>query len=337
MWKFKKIFSVFVVCVTSVSCFIIFYKKNISAELAFVDVNLLEVRAEQDGLISAVNVKKGSIVLGDKALITMDKKQIQLKYRNQVLELENLLLNKKALQVQLQSYENELEIYHQQKIIADQKLKLKSQSAERLEKLEKYAQESKLTSDLYTYEKIDEQFNLYNLAFDEKRAELKKSLISIELKNLDISIKKTEVERELTAFQISKLDIHASKVGTVGEVFVQPGEYVSKGDLLAVIVPTDDIHIAAYFDEKYLPKLSIGMSVSCQLISLPDSKFNCAIADIGNVGGAKRSNTPLSLTSGYIVQTMQRVPVIVNIEGGDKAKLVIGLSTKITFEDILGS
>jgi membrane fusion protein (multidrug efflux system) len=333
MWKFKKSIAVFIVCMTSFSFFVFFYKKNISAELAFVDVNLLEVRAEQDGLISAVNVKKGDLVLGDKALMTMEKKQLQLKILNQDLELENLLLTKQSLKTQLQSYENELEIYHQQKILADQKFKLKSQNAERLEKLERYAQESKLTSELYIYEKIDEQFNLYNLAFDEKKSELRKSLISIELKNLDISIKKTEVERQLTAFQISKLDIHVSKVGTIGEVFVQPGEYVSKGDLLAVVVPTDDIHIAAYFDEKYLPKLSIGMSVSCQIISFPHSNFNCTIADIGNVGGAKRSNTPLSLTSGYIVQTMQRVPVIVNIEGGEKAKLVIGLSTKITFKD----
>lgn len=322
-----------IVFIIFLSIGVIFYinkDKVVSSEIAFVDANLIELRASNSGVVYQVNAKKGDL---------LEKQQNVIKVKN--IELETQIAKNLGL---IKDYQHNLKLAEEKRrellennrefesviMIENEKSKIRGQEYKVYSELIKSENISELKIKKAHYEYLSSQAVIKSLKHGKLINEHKLKSAIIEKERINQHIYSLELEREFLFKRKKELNINSPKDSIVAQIYSQPGEFVSKGDVLAVLVPNKEIYISAFFDEKHLSKLLSYPEAVCEIKSLLNKKLPCSISSVGSVGGTKASNTPLSLTSGYIVETMQRVPVELKLEPFLVDSLVLGLSVKVS-------
>jgi membrane fusion protein (multidrug efflux system) len=102
--------------------------------------------------------------------------------------------------------------------------------------------------------------------------------------------------------------------GLVDRVFVEPGEYVTPGQRLAIVHDPTQIWVEANIKETAIRKLSIGQKVTITVDAFPDESFHGAITTIGNATTGSFALLPAPNPSGNFTKITQRLPVRIGIE-----------------------
>lgn len=113
---------------------------------------------------------------------------------------------------------------------------------------------------------------------------------------------------------ISDRSIRSPVSGVVDRVFVEPGEYVTAGQRLAIVHDPENIWVEANIKETAIRKLSIGQKVTITVDAFPDESFVGAITSIGNSTTGSFALLPTPNPSGNFTKITQRLPVRIGIE-----------------------
>jgi RND family efflux transporter MFP subunit len=73
-------------------------------------------------------------------------------------------------------------------------------------------------------------------------------------------------DRNLAQLNLDRSEVHASVNGTISNMDLRPGTYVTAGKGVMALVDTDTLHVEGYFEETKLPRIHVGDAVRIQLM-----------------------------------------------------------------------
>lgn len=131
---------------------------------------------------------------------------------------------------------------------------------------------------------------------------------------------------------LSKTAVLAPAAGIVSRKAVEPGQMVSAGTALCMLVPDRDLWVTANFKETQLDRLSAGQAVEVGVDAYPDVRIGGVVESFAGATGAKFALLPADNASGNFIKVTQRVPVRIRLVrvGNPRGKpLVPGLNVTV--------
>ncbi len=117
--------------------------------------------------------------------------------------------------------------------------------------------------------------------------------------------------------------------GTVIDVKVQTGDYVSASDVVAVVAQTSDIYITANVEETNILQIHTGQNVTVSLDAYGQS-FDGYVEDVNTVTSAKLSGSMTSFTtSGTYTKVTQLIPVKIKLLADINLADIIGTNATV--------
>ena len=129
---------------------------------------------------------------------------------------------------------------------------------------------------------------------------------------------------------LSYCRIFADIDGIISNRSVNPGDRVTQGQRLMAIRSLDDFWIDCNFKETQLEPIRIGHPVEIRVNAYPDKVFRGRVTGFSPGTGAVTALLPPQNATGNFVKIVQRLPVRVNVIGGNPpdTPLFAGLSVE---------
>ncbi|NLS18599.1 HlyD family secretion protein [Rhizobium sp. P40RR-XXII] len=145
------------------------------------------------------------------------------------------------------------------------------------------------------------------------------------------------VARDLAKLNLDRTTVKAPASGKITNFSLRRGNYVSAGNAVGVLVESDAIYIAGYFEETKLPRIHIGDQVKIDIMGEPQSVTGRVAGIAAGIEDRERSDTAGSLASVAPtfswVRLAQRIPVRIEIEDvPDTVKLIAGRTATVSLE-----
>ncbi|PZP41910.1 MAG: HlyD family secretion protein [Pseudopedobacter saltans] len=133
-----------------------------------------------------------------------------------------------------------------------------------------------------------------------------------------------QIKQAQASLDAAKLDLTYTVViaqadGQIGKVNLQPGQYVTAGTTLLVIVPSDSKWVIANFKETQLDKMEVGQKATIRVDAYPDEELEGVVTSLSPATGAAQSLLPPDNASGNFVKVVQRVPVRIDFKEKNNA------------------
>ena len=158
--------------------------------------------------------------------------------------------------------------------------------------------------------------------------------LRLAIRDADIKTQKANAEAAQAAYDKANLNfgygqIVASVNGVVTQRSAEPGQRVSTGQQLMMIVQTDDLWVTANFKETQLAKMHPGQKVAVAVDALRKTLYG-TVESMPAVTGARTSVLPPENATGNYVKVIQRLPVRIRLNPGqqDLDKLRPGMSVE---------
>ena len=129
---------------------------------------------------------------------------------------------------------------------------------------------------------------------------------------------------------VSYTQIKAEVAGVVSRRSVEIGQMASPEKPLLALVPLDDTWVVANFKEDQIAHMKPGQLAEIEVDAFGGQKLKGHIDSLAGGTGARFSLLPPDNASGNFTKVVQRVPVLVRIDGIADLDLRPGLSAKVT-------
>lgn len=141
-------------------------------------------------------------------------------------------------------------------------------------------------------------------------------------------------DRDLARLNLERSEVKASVNGTITNLSLRPGDYVTAGTPEVALVDTDSLRVEGYFEETKLARIRVGAPVTIRLMGQPaalEGHVESIAAGIEDrertVGNGLLAN--INPTFNW-VRLAQRVPVRIALDHvPDDARLVAGLTATV--------
>jgi len=168
-----------------------------------------------------------------------------------------------------------------------------------------------------------------------KLAQTKSSApLQIAIREADIQSQQANAEAAQAALEQSRLNLGYCRItapvsGVATERSAEVGARISKGQQLFMIVQTDDLWVTANFKETQLARIHPGQPVRIYVDALHDD-FDGTVESMPAVTGSRTSVLPPENATGNYVKVIQRLPVRIRFNPGQKDldKLRPGMSVE---------
>lgn len=128
---------------------------------------------------------------------------------------------------------------------------------------------------------------------------------------------------------VSYTQIKADAAGVVARRSVEPGQLVSPDRPLMAIVPLDDTWIVANFKEDQLAEMKAGQTAKVTIDTYGGRTFAAHVDSLAAGTGSRFSLLPPDNASGNFTKVVQRVPVLVRLDGPSDVPLRPGMSARV--------
>ena len=164
---------------------------------------------------------------------------------------------------------------------------------------------------------LDETRYLYESAIQKlKLTQKKKETILTKLmgkKDLDIT-EHPLYQKNLAILNQIKLKLKKSKIiadesGYIGQMNLESGEFIKKGQNLFVIIEQSKIYLEANLKETQMTNIEVGQKATFVPDTFPDLKWNAIVESISPATGSEFAILPAQNSSGNWVKVVQRLPV----------------------------
>jgi membrane fusion protein (multidrug efflux system) len=304
--------------------------RYVSTEDAYVRSTVVSVAADVAGVAVAVPVADNQTVAAGDVLVRLDPEpfrmrldeaEAQLGLVRQAIEAQRAQV--RQLQIQLDQARNDIEFYQRG-------YDRQAQLAER-----GVAAETRL-------DEARHQLQAANAAAASLREQIQANLVELG-GGLDVPVERLPryraalAARDEAAYDHAHATVRAPRAGVLGEVALQPGEYVAAGRPLFPLVATAEVWVEANLKETDLTHVRPGQPATVEVDTYPDRVWHAEVASISPATGAEFAVLPAQNASGNWVKVVQRVPVRLRIEpaadgDGDVLPLRAGLSVTATID-----
>ena len=158
--------------------------------------------------------------------------------------------------------------------------------------------------------------------------------LQLAIREADIKSQQANAEAAQAAFEQSRLNLGYTRIvapvsGVIAQRSAEVGARVSKGQQLLMIVQTGDLWVTANFKETQLARMRPGQHVRMYVDALHDD-FDGTVESMPAVTGSRTSVLPPENATGNYVKVIQRLPVRIRINEGQKdmQKLRPGMSVE---------
>jgi RND family efflux transporter MFP subunit len=141
---------------------------------------------------------------------------------------------------------------------------------------------------------------------------------SAKVEQLHASMKQAEAARDLATLNLERTLVRAPVDGTVTNVDLEPGVYLSAGKAAMALVSTQSMRVEAYFEETKLPAVNVGDPAIIYLMGMGEEINGHVESIAGGVEDRERTGSDSQLAnvnpSFTWVRLAQRVPVRIAID-----------------------
>jgi membrane fusion protein (multidrug efflux system) len=146
----------------------------------------------------------------------------------------------------------------------------------------------------------------------------------------DARVAQARAARDVAELNESYTKIKAPARGVVSRRSVEPGQMISAERPLLALVPPDDVWVVANFKEDQLAEMKPGQSVTVRIDAYGRRDFAGHVESLASASGARFALLPPDNASGNFVKVVQRVPVLVRLDGAPVVPLRPGMSAYVT-------
>jgi membrane fusion protein (multidrug efflux system) len=151
----------------------------------------------------------------------------------------------------------------------------------------------------------------------EKSAPLQVAIREADIKSQQANEEATRAALEMSHLNLSYCKIEAPVAGVVTQRSAEVGSRISRGQQLFMIVQTDDLWVTANFKETQLARMHPGQSVRIHVDALRKT-FDGTVESMPAVTGSRTSVLPPENATGNYVKVVQRLPVRIRFNSGQK-------------------
>ncbi len=146
----------------------------------------------------------------------------------------------------------------------------------------------------------------------------------------DARIAQAEAASKLADLAVSYTTVRATRRGVVSRRSVEEGQTVSPERQLMAVVPLDDVWVVANFKEDQLGDIKPGEVATVRLDTYGRRDFHGHVESIAGGTGARFALLPPDNATGNFVKVVQRVPVLIRLDGAPAEALRPGMSADVT-------
>jgi membrane fusion protein (multidrug efflux system) len=160
-----------------------------------------------------------------------------------------------------------------------------------------------------------------NAARDQKAAELaaeQQMLQVIRTEGIEAqqTVKAKQAELELARIDLGYTRIVSPAAGQLSERASLPGEYVTPGTKIGLVVPLPNVWVVANFRESQMAHMYPGQPAVVTVDSVPDTRFRGTVDSFGPASGALQALLPPDNATGNFTKVAQRFAVKVILAPG---------------------
>jgi RND family efflux transporter MFP subunit len=150
----------------------------------------------------------------------------------------------------------------------------------------------------------------------------------------DAAFRQATANRDLAALNLERSEIKATVNGTVSNLSLRPGDYVSAGTARIALIDTDSLRVEGYFEETKLPRIHPGDRVLIHLMGQSQSLQGHVESIATGIEDRERTAgngllANINPTFSW-VRLAQRVPVRISIDAvPDGVRLIAGLTATV--------
>ena len=134
----------------------------------------------------------------------------------------------------------------------------------------------------------------------------------------EASLRQATANRELAQLNLDRSEVRATVNGTISNLSLRPGDYVSAGTAKVALIDTDSLRVEGYFEETKLPAIRVGDRASVYLMGIADEVEGHVQSIAGGVEDRERAGADGQLAnvnpSFTWVRLAQRIPVRIAID-----------------------
>jgi membrane fusion protein, multidrug efflux system len=296
-----------------------------STDDAYVQAERVGISTDVSGIVQEVAVKDNEHVEAGQVLYRLDPRQFQIALENAKANLATTAMSIDAMK---QDYQRMLSDVAAQQAQVD----LDQKNFDRNAMLLKTATVSQAVFDQSRY------------TFDNDKSKLAafQHQVQVQLARLggdpDLSTTEHPQYRQAKAQldeaqrQLDHTVVKAPFAGTVTSVpSIAPGKYLSASTTAFFLVDTDHVWIDATPKETELTYVRPGQKVTVTVDTYPDVEWHGVVESVSPAAAQEFSLLPAQNTSGNWVKVVQRVPMRVRLDAGDKnlPSLRAGMSVEV--------
>jgi membrane fusion protein (multidrug efflux system) len=139
-------------------------------------------------------------------------------------------------------------------------------------------------------------------------------------------VKQSESALKTAELNLSYTQIKAPRRGEISRRTVEVGQAVGPERPLLAIIPVDDTWIVANYKEDQLSNMHAGQPVDLQVDAFGSRHFHGHVDSIAGGTGARFSLLPPDNASGNFIKVVQRVPVLIRLDGDPGVSFRPGMS-----------
>ncbi|MBB3382422.1 MULTISPECIES: HlyD family secretion protein [unclassified Rhizobium] len=153
----------------------------------------------------------------------------------------------------------------------------------------------------------------------------------------EAAVRQATANRELAQLNLDRSEVRATVNGTISNLSLRPGDYVSAGTAKVALIDSDSLRVEGYFEETKLPRIHVGDEVHIHLMGQAE-KLTGHVDSIA-YGIEDRERTSGSLLANITptfswVRLAQRVPVRIALDKvPDGTKLIAGLTATVEVQE----
>lgn len=125
------------------------------------------------------------------------------------------------------------------------------------------------------------------------------------------------------------INISAPSNGQILQTNAVSGEVIGAGTLLAVEANLNNEYIQANVQETAIRHVKVGQVVDIYVDAYPGTTFSGTVQSIGVASAAQTSLFPSSQSSGNFSKEVQRIPVIISIDGKEGKNILPNMNVSV--------
>lgn len=147
---------------------------------------------------------------------------------------------------------------------------------------------------------------------------------------------RAEAALEQSRLNLSYTEIHAPVDGKIGRRSARVGAYVTTGTPVLAIVPVSDAYVVANFQENQITHMRPGQSARIRVDSLPGVEIEGHVDSLAPATGVSFAAIAPDNATGNFTKIVQRVPVKITIDHGQKAAAELGVGLSVVADVDIG-